>query len=81
MLALEQIIADTADNERKRAPGFTFIPIYAFVQNAVQIAKGQERQAIMDALPKREQGESAEWNAGFDAAVTAFIRILVTRSM
>ena len=81
MLALEEIIADIADNERKRAPGFTFIPLYAFVQNAVQIARGQERQAIMDALPKREEGKSAEWNAGFDAALTAFMRILVTRSM
>jgi hypothetical protein len=81
MPALEEIIADIADNERKRAPAFTFIPVYAFVQNAVQIAKGQERQSIMDALPKRGEGKSAEWNAGFDAAVTAFLRMLVTRSM
>jgi hypothetical protein len=45
------------------------------------IAKGQERQAIVDALPSRETGHSDEWNDGFDAALTAVIRILIERSL
>ena len=78
--SIEDAIQVRADAERER-PGISFAPIYAFVSNIAQIARGQERQAIIDALPKREQGRSVEWNAGFDAAVTAFIRILATRSM
>lgn|GEM_PF-5523032 len=46
------------------------------------IARGQERQAIFDALPKeRDSGQNESWNAGFDAAMTAVIRVLVERSI
>lgn len=45
------------------------------------IARGQERQVMLDAMTKeREPGHSDEWNAGFDAALTIAIRILVKRS-
>jgi hypothetical protein len=62
-------------------PAFPFAPIYAFVSNIAHIARGQERQAILDAVvAAREPGHSEEWSAGHDAAVPAVIRILVERS-
>jgi hypothetical protein len=78
---IEDVIGDIAAEERKRKPSFTFAAIYAFVANAAHIARGQERQVILDAITKeREPGHSDEWNAGFDAALTMAIRILVERS-
>jgi hypothetical protein len=45
------------------------------------MARGQERQTILDALTKtRPQGKSTEWYAGYDEAISAAIRILVERS-
>jgi len=45
------------------------------------MARTQERQAILDALPKaREAGRSENWNAGYDAAMVAIIRVLVERA-
>ena len=77
---IEDAIYARADAERKM-PGVSFAPIYAFVSNIAHIARGQERQAILDAvIAAREPGHSAEWNAGHDAAVSAVIRILVERS-
>jgi len=78
---IEDVIGEIAAEERKRKPSFTFAAIYAFVANAAHIARGQERQVILDAIIKaREPGHSDEWNAGHDAAITAVIRILVERS-
>lgn len=78
---IEDAIAQTAAEERKRKPSFTFAAIYAFVANAADIARGQERQVILDAITKaREPGHSEEWNAGFDAAIKVAIRSLVERS-
>jgi hypothetical protein len=77
---IEDAIDARADAERA-TPGVTFAPIYAFVANIAHIARGQERQAILDAVvADREPGHSAEWNAGHAAAVSAVIRILVERS-
>ena len=45
------------------------------------MARGQERQAIIDVLPKdSREGKSAEWNDGYNAAIKAIIRVLVERS-
>jgi hypothetical protein len=81
-LPLEELIYAAIDDEKRRGPaGLSFAPVYAFTAAVAHMARGQERQTIIDALPKREAGKSKEWNEGFDAAVTAFIRILVARSM
>ena len=78
---IEDAIHARADAERAM-PGVSFAPIYAFVSNIAHIARGQERQTILDAVTaaSREPGHGKEWNAGFDAAVKAAIRILVERS-
>jgi len=77
---VEDAICARADAERN-TPGVSFAPVYAFVANIVHIARGQERQTILDAVvAAREPGHSAEWNAGHDAALSAVIRILVERS-
>ena len=77
---IEDAIYERADAERAM-PGVSFVPIYAFVSNIAHIARGQERQTIIDAVTAgREPGHSEEWNAGYDAAVIAAIRILVERS-
>ena len=44
------------------------------------MARGQERQSIIDALPRRESGKSKDWNEGFDAAIAGVIAVLVGRS-
>jgi hypothetical protein len=75
---IEDAINARADAERA-TPGVSFAPIYAFVSNI--IARGQERQAVLDSLTaSREPGHSEEWNAGYDAALRVAIRILVERS-
>lgn len=77
---IEDAIYARADAERG-TPGVSFAPIYAFVSNIAHIARGQERQTILDAVvAAREPGHSEEWNAGHDAAIAAVIRILVERS-
>jgi hypothetical protein len=68
-------------NAERAMPGVSFAPIYAFVSNIAHIARGQERQTILDAVTAaREPGHGEEWNAGYDAALKAVIRILVERS-
>lgn len=77
---IEDAINARADAERA-TPGVSFAPIYAFVSNIAHIARGQERQTVLDAVTAaREPGHSEEWNAGYDAALSAAIRILVERS-
>ncbi len=44
------------------------------------MTRGQERQSIIDALPRRESGKSKDWNDGFDAAIAGVIAVLVGRS-
>jgi hypothetical protein len=79
---VEDLIAERAEDERKHAAsGLSFAPIYAFVKDVAYMARTQERQAILDALPKaREAGRSESWNAGYDAAMVAIIRVLVERA-
>ncbi len=77
---IEDAINARADAERQ-TPGVSFAPIYAFVANIAHIARGQERQTIMDAVTAaREPGRSEEWNAGYDAALRVAVRVLVERS-
>ena len=77
---IEDGIDGRADTERK-TPGVSFAPIYAFVSNIAHIARGQERQTILDSvLAGRDPKQTGEWKAGYDAALRAAIRILVERS-
>src|SRR3989440_11974045 len=79
---LEEAIYAAIDAEKKRGPtNLSFAPIYAFTAAVAHMARGQERQDIIDARPKRPSGKSKEWNEGFDAAMSAFIKLLVKRSI
>ena len=80
--AIEDLIYQRADAERARpTPGLSFAPLYAFMAAIARMARMEERQTILDTLPKdREAGRSADWNAGYDAAMVAIIRAAVTRS-
>ena len=52
------------------------------MSTAVPMAKGQERQNIINALPKdKPEGLSAEQSEGYHKAMTAVIRILNQRSI
>jgi hypothetical protein len=78
---VEELIWRAAKDEKRRgAAGLSFAPVYSFVSAVAHMARGQERQSIIDALPKRESGKSKEWNEGFDAAIAGAIAILVGRS-
>jgi hypothetical protein len=79
---VEDLIWKAVEDERKRGPaGLSFVPVYSFVSAVAHMARGQERQTILDALTKtRPEKKSAEWNEGFDEALSATIRILVERS-
>jgi hypothetical protein len=80
--SIEDTIGETAQIERNRAPAFSFAPMYAFLTNAVMIAKGQERQDIMDALPKgKPDGMTPQEAKGYEKAMAAVVRILVQRSI
>jgi hypothetical protein len=79
---VEDLIWRAVEDERTRRPaGLSFAPVYSFVSAVAHMARGQERQTILDALTRtRPEGRSAEWNEGFNAAISAAIRILVERS-
>ena len=79
---VEDIVGRCWDHDRSRGPSyFSMSPMFAFLSDLVQIAKAQERQTIIDALPRTERGHSAEWNEGYNAAITAVIQLLVQRSI
>ncbi len=80
---LEDIIGDIAAAERKgKQRGFSFAEFYSFMSTAVLMAKGQERQDIIDALTKdKPKGLSAEQSEGYDKAMAAVVRILIERSI
>ena len=80
---LEDIIGDIAAAERKgEQKGFSFAQFYSFMSTAVLMAKGQERQDIIDALPKdKPEGLSAEQSEGYDRAMATVVRILISRSI
>lgn len=79
---VEDLIWLAAEDERKRGPaGLSFAPVYSFVSAVAHMARAQERQAIIDAVTKtRPEGNSAEYNKGYDAAIASAIRALVERS-
>lgn len=80
--SIEDSIGETAQAERGRAPAFSFASMYAFVASAVMIAKGQERQDIMEALPKEKpDGMTPEQADGYEKAMATVVRILVQRSI
>jgi hypothetical protein len=81
MPSIEDMIYQRWDEERARAPGFSFAPIYQFLSTIAHTARMDERQTILDLVRKvREQGKPASWNAGYDAALTEIIRAAVERA-
>jgi hypothetical protein len=81
MVDVEDLIRHRADEERS-TPGLSFAPVYSFVAAVAYMARAQERQAIMDALPMDTgSGRSEDWRAGHAAAMAAIIRILAGRSI
>ena len=59
----------------------SFERLQSFVETVEDLARRQERQAILDALAQlRPTGNSAESNAAFDEAISAAIRVVVERS-
>lgn len=85
MRDIEDIIRDSMDFERERARGrlgYSLLPLFVFLSDAANIARGQERQAILDALPRLgDRKNDAAWNAGFKAAMNAVTRLLIERSV
>lgn len=85
MRDIEEIIRDGMDFERERARGrlgYSLVPLLVFLSDTANIARGQERQAIMDALPQLGAHKNdAAWNAGFKAAMNAVTRLLIERSV
>jgi hypothetical protein len=79
---VEDLIWRAMDDEKKRGPaGLSFTPVYSFVSAVAHMARGQERQVIFDSLPKgRCEEKSADWNDGYNAAITAIVQVLVERS-
>jgi hypothetical protein len=79
---LEDAIYAAIHAEKKRGPtNLSFAPIYSFTAAVAHLARGQERQDIIDGRPKRPSGKGKEWNEGFDAAMSAFIKLLIERSI
>jgi hypothetical protein len=79
---IEDLIFERADEERTRgAGGISFAPLYAFMATVAHMARMDERQTILDRLPKdRAPDKSQEWNDGYNAALTAIIRACVERA-
>ncbi|MEA2877491.1 MAG: hypothetical protein QOF14_2687 [Hyphomicrobiales bacterium] len=81
MPTIEDMIYQRWDEERARAPGFSFAPIYQFLSALAHLARMDERQAVVDLVRKaRKPGKNKSWNAGYDAAMTAIIRVAVERA-
>ncbi len=81
--SVEDLVRRAAEDERRRGPAaLSFAPVYSFTAAVIEMARGQERQAILEEF-QREQPvrNSAEWGKGYDAAFTALMRVLVRRSM
>lgn len=79
---VEELVWRAVEDERRHgAAGLSFAPAYSFATAVAHMARGQERQTILDALTQtRPEGKSAEYKAGFDEAISAAIRIIVERS-
>lgn len=79
---IEDLIYQRADEERARgAPGVSFAPLYAFMATVAHMARMDERQTILDRLPKdRAPDKSKDWNEGYNAALRAIICACVERA-
>jgi hypothetical protein len=79
---VEDLIWRAVEDERKHdLAGLSFEPVYSFVLAVAHMARGQERQTILNALTQtRPEGKGVEWNEGYNEAISAAIRILVERS-
>jgi len=81
MPTIEDMIHQRWDEERARAAGFSFAPVYQFLSAVAHLARMDERQAIVDLVrAARREGRGKNWNAGYDAAMTAIIRAAVERT-
>ncbi|MGB9365135.1 MAG: hypothetical protein WCE79_03885 [Xanthobacteraceae bacterium] len=81
MPTIEDMIDQRWDEERARATAFSFAPVYQFLSAVAHLARMDERQAIADlARETRQQGRGKNWNAGYDAALTAVIRAAMERA-
>jgi hypothetical protein len=81
MATIEDMIYQRWDGERAGAAAFSFAPIYQFLSAVAHLARMNERQAIVDLVREtRQQGRGKNWNAGYDAALTAIMRALVERA-
>ena len=78
MPAIEDMIYQRWDEERARATAFSFAPIYQFLSAVAHLARMDERQAIVDLVREaRQPGRGKNWNAGYDAALTAMMQAAV----
>jgi hypothetical protein len=82
MPTIEDMIYQRWDQERARAPAFSFAPIYQFLSRVAHLARMDERQAIVDLVraAAHQQGRAKSWNAGYDAALTAIMLAAVERA-
>jgi hypothetical protein len=81
MPTIEDMIYQRWDEERARASGVSFAPLYQFLSTIAHLARMDERQTIVDLVREaRKPGKNKSWNAGYDAAMTAIIRAAVERA-
>jgi hypothetical protein len=80
---VEDLIRQRTDEERSApTPGLSFKPVHDIAVMIALIARDQERQAIIDALPRETLGDrSDDWRAGHAAALAEVIRVIVRRSI
>ena len=78
---IEDMIYRRWDEERARAPSFSFAPIYQFLSTVAHLTRMDERQAVVDLVREAHKpGKNKSWNAGYDAAMTAIIRVAAERA-
>ncbi|MEA2872160.1 MAG: hypothetical protein QOH67_2136 [Hyphomicrobiales bacterium] len=81
MPTIEDMIYQRWDEERASAAAFSFAPIYQFLSALTHLARMDERQSVVDLVREaRKPGKNKSWNAGYDAAMTAIIRVAVERA-
>lgn len=77
------MIGQCTDQERSApTPGLSFKPVHDFAVMIALMARSQERQAIIDALPREApEDRSDDWKAGHSAALAEVIRVIMKRSI
>jgi hypothetical protein len=83
MTDVEDLIRQRTDEERSTpTPGLSFRPVHDIAVMIALMARAQERQAIIDALPSGiPVDRSDDWKAGYAAALAEVIRLIVKRSI